>query len=96
MCFDIVFTVLNIAMNKIEPNVVELSKEVNSIASDIGNRTQYERMEVIGRTYRAKLDTIDFIQEIKNKIKFFRVISQFHSRSAVALYEVPFNIKFLE
>lgn len=61
MCFDIVFTVLNIAMNKIEPNVSDLAAEVNSIASDIGKRSASERMEVINRTYRAKLDTIDFM-----------------------------------
>lgn len=59
MCTDIIFTVLNIALNKIEPSVTALCSEVQSIANDIGKRKEAERMEVVERTFNAKQGTID-------------------------------------
>ena len=45
---------MNIALNKIEPTVVGLFNEVNSLVNDMGKRLENERNEVTERTYIAK------------------------------------------
>lgn len=53
-CSDIVFTVLNISLGRIEPLIDDLYKEVNSLINDMSRRLENERMEVMERQYIAK------------------------------------------
>lgn len=95
MCTDVIFTIFNIALTKIEPLVERLGNEVNALAVDAGKRKGSERLEVMNRTFNAKQDTIDCMQEIQNKTEFLTKMNEFNSRSVVSLNEVPFKIKFL-
>jgi hypothetical protein len=95
-CSDIVFTVLNISLGRIEPLIDDLYKEVNSLINDMSRRLENERMEVMERQYIAKQCVIDFELEIQNKLDLLEAVNVFNQSGVVRLWEVPFKIKFLE
>lgn len=68
MCTDIIFTLFNIALNKIEPIVCDLTNEINALSIDVGKRKGSERLEVMNRTFTAKYGTLESIEEIDNKM----------------------------
>ena len=68
MCTDIIFTLFNIALNKIEPIVGDLTNEINALSIDVGKRKGSERLEVMNRTFTAKYGTLESIEEIDNKM----------------------------
>lgn len=95
MCTDIIFTIYNIALNKIEPIVDLLSREINALSIDVGKRKGNERIDVMNRIFMAKYEALEAAEEVENKLEFLATLNDFTNKSIVSLNEVPFKVKFL-
>jgi hypothetical protein len=95
MCTDIIFTIYNIALNKIEPIVDLLSREINALSIDVGKRKGNERIDVMNRIFTAKYEALEAAEEVENKLEFLATLNDFTNKSIVSLNEVPFKVKFL-
>lgn len=86
---------INDGLNRIEPIVYGFNGESLALNTDIEKRKATERMEVIGRAFMAKENTLELLQEIDNKIFFLDQMQVQGYHSGVTLNESTIKVRFL-
>ena len=61
ICTDLIFAILNDSLNRIEPIVFGFESESEALNKDIEQRKSTERMEVMGRAFNAKENTLELL-----------------------------------